>query len=80
MKEKVTGCLPLSFEEQWGYKAVRTHFDKECILAVEKFHLVWWKGLCKTRKDFSKLYCIRVWIPITTTLATQPCMCRIVIV
>jgi hypothetical protein len=60
MTEKVTGSLRLSFEEQWGYKTTRTHFDKERILAAENFHLVWWKRLRETRKDFSKLH--RMWL------------------
>ena len=56
VKEKITGSLHLRVEEQWSYKTARAHLDNERILAEENFHLVWWKGLCETRKDFPKIY------------------------
>jgi hypothetical protein len=37
-----------------GYKTTRARLNKEWILLAENFHLVWWKGLHETRKDFTK--------------------------
>jgi hypothetical protein len=57
---RVCGSPRLALEADWGYHTAKSLFDKKGLVRAANFHLLWWDGVRRAMKGYSKMY--RVWL------------------
>jgi len=57
---KVTGSLRSAFERHWGFHAAREHYHNLGLIARGDFNLVWWDGMERVMRYYTKMFCVFV--------------------
>ena len=53
---KVTGSLRKAFEQHWGSQAARDFFHEQGIISRGDFNLIWWDGMERVMRYYSKMF------------------------